>query len=72
MAAFGEGKNGHKIFRQTRIYYFRDKCVVLRVIPKGWLAIAKLKRLSLVISLFYHCQMLSFKTFTLHFSIINA
>ena len=29
MAAFGEGKNGHKIFRQTRIYYFRDKCVVL-------------------------------------------
>ena len=27
--------------------------------PKGWLAIAKLKPLSLFISLFQHCQMLS-------------
>ena len=26
---FGEGKNGHRNFRQVRIYYFRDKCVVL-------------------------------------------
>ena len=25
---FGAGKNGHKIFRQMRIYYFCDKCVV--------------------------------------------
>ena len=25
---FGEGKNGHRNFRQVRIYYFRDKCVV--------------------------------------------
>ena len=25
---FGEGKNGHKSFRQARICYFRDKCVV--------------------------------------------
>ena len=25
---FGEGKNGHKIFRQAHIYSFRDKCVV--------------------------------------------
>ena len=25
---FVEGKNGHENFRQTRIYYFRDKCVV--------------------------------------------
>ena len=25
---FGEGKNGYKNFRQVRIYYFRDKCVV--------------------------------------------
>ena len=27
-----EGKNGYKIFRQTHICYFRDKCVVLHVI----------------------------------------
>ena len=26
--AFGGGKNGHETFRQTRIYNFRDKCVV--------------------------------------------
>ena len=26
--AFGGGKNGHKTFRQARIYNFRDKCVV--------------------------------------------
>ena len=26
--AFGRGKNGHETFRQTRIYNFRDKCVV--------------------------------------------
>ena len=25
---FGEGKNGHKSFRQARLCYFRDKCVV--------------------------------------------
>ena len=25
---FVEGKNGHENFRQTGIYYFRDKCVV--------------------------------------------
>ena len=25
---FGEGKNGHQIFPQARIYYFHDKCVV--------------------------------------------
>ena len=25
---FGERKNAHKSFRQARIYYFRDKCVV--------------------------------------------
>ena len=25
---FVESKNGHENFRQTRIYYFRDKCVV--------------------------------------------
>ena len=25
---FGEGKKGHKNFRQARICYFRDKCVV--------------------------------------------
>ena len=25
---FGEGKNGHRNFRQVRIYYFRDKYVV--------------------------------------------
>ena len=25
---FGEGKNGHKSFRQARICYFRDKCIV--------------------------------------------
>ena len=25
---FGEGKNGHANFRQARICYFRDKCVV--------------------------------------------
>ena len=48
----GEGKNGDKKLRRTRIYYFCDKCVVLRVILKGWLAIAKLKPLSLFISLF--------------------
>ena len=28
MAAFRRGKNGHENFRQTRIYNFRDKCVV--------------------------------------------
>ena len=26
--AFGGGKNGHETFRQSRIYNFRDKCVV--------------------------------------------
>ena len=26
--SFSEGKNGPKMFRQERIYYFRDKCVV--------------------------------------------
>ena len=25
---FGENKNGHKNFRQVRIYFIRDKCVV--------------------------------------------
>ena len=25
---FGEGKNGHKSFRQARICYFCEKCVV--------------------------------------------
>ena len=25
---FGEGKNGHKSFRQARVCYFREKCVV--------------------------------------------
>ena len=25
---FVRGKNGHEIFRQARIYYFCDKCVV--------------------------------------------
>ena len=25
---FGEGKNGHQSFRQPRICYFRDKCIV--------------------------------------------
>ena len=29
------------------------------IFPKGWLAIAKLKPLSLFISLYQHCQMLS-------------
>ena len=28
LAAFGEGKNGHKNFHQVRICYFCDKCVV--------------------------------------------
>ena len=25
---FSEGKIGHKNFRQVRIYYFRNKCIV--------------------------------------------
>ena len=29
---FSKGKNSHKSFRQARSCYFRDKCVVLRVI----------------------------------------
>ena len=28
----GEGKNDHKNFLQANVYYFRGKCVVLRVI----------------------------------------
>ena len=33
---FGEGKKGHKNFRQARIYLFRDKCVVFAQNSPPW------------------------------------
>ena len=39
---FGEGKNGHKSFCHTRIYFFATNASFLRVITKGLVPFTRL------------------------------